>query len=349
MRNIPRGVCRGARTAARAVVLLAFCVATLTGCEQSPQSSGEATEDASQPVVKTTVKGPVTMTVSADKGELSLADRLHVTVEVTAEENVDVEMPAFGERFSEFSIRDFRDTSAEPIEGGRRWTQEYELDVFLSGDYTVPELTAMFTDRRDADDVIESGVTSEEFTVTVKSLMEGEFDPTEFADIRGPVELPMERSRVWMWWVSGGLATVALAVLAVSMLMRRLRRPAPEVIISAHEWAFERLQALIDEQLVEKGQVHEFYFRLSMIVREYIERRFGLSAAEWTTEEFLVYVQRDPRLPADYRTMLGEFLLACDMVKFALYEPEAAEIERAFNAARDFVDQTADRQERQAA
>jgi len=26
-------------------------------------------------------------------------------------------------------------------------------------------------------------ITSEEFTVTVKSLMEGEFDPTEFADM----------------------------------------------------------------------------------------------------------------------------------------------------------------------
>ena len=94
--------------------------------------------------------------------------------------------------------------------------------------------------------------------------------------------------------------------------------------------------------MIEKGLVTEFYFRLSMIVRVYIERRFDLMAPEWTTQEFLVQTQRSDVLPFEHRSTLGGFLEACDMVKFALHEPPEVEITIAFATAREFVDQTVD-------
>ncbi len=333
----------------RSFVAVLVAMALVGGC--APEAGAPDEEvDATGPVVKTAERGPVVMTVTVDKGEITLAERLRLTVVVTAEEGVDIEMPRFGDRMTDFAIRDFREASAEPFEGGRRWTQEYDLDVFLSGDYTIPEMTAMFVDARGGEDErIEAGVTTDEFMVTVTSLMEGEFDPTAYRDIKGPVELPRDRTWAWAWWVGGGIAGTAAFVLLIVWLVRRSRRAAPEIVIPAHEWAFDQLQALIEEQLVENGMVHEFYFRLSMIVREYIERRFDLTAAEWTTEEFLVEVQRSLKLPVEYRGMLGNFLIACDRVKFAMHEPRATEIEQAFNAARDFVEESADRGSRQVA
>ncbi len=328
---------------------LLACPLWLHGCdEQAVTPEAESAE--AGPAFRAAERGPVKMTVKVDKGEITLAERLKLMVEVVAEEGVEVEMPRFGERLTDFSIRDYREYPAEAFEGGRRWRQEYDLDVFLSGEYTVPEMTAMFTDARGgADSIIEAGVTTDEFTVTVKSLMAGEFDPTAFRDVKGPVELPVTRTWAWAWWTGGTLGAVAFLVLVIIWLVRRARRPAPEIVVPAHEWAFDQLQALIDEQLVERGMIHEFYFRLSMIIREYTERRFGLMAPEWTTEEFLVEVQRSLKLPVEYRGMLGDFLTACDMVKFALYEPAADEIERALNASRDFIDQSADRSSRRGA
>ena len=245
---------------------------------------------------------------------------------------------------TEFAIRDFRDFPAEPFDGGRRWRQVYDLDIFLSGTYAVPGLTAQFTDRRKGeDDPIEGQLVSEGFEVTVASLLEGEFDPRAYNDIKGPVDLPVDRTWAWAWWTGGGLAGAALVTAAIIWFVRwRRRRSAVEIVIPPHEWAFDQLQALIEEQLVENGRINEFYFRLSMIVRRYIELRYGMTAPEWTTEEFLVNVQRSDALSPEHRAMLGGFLQACDMVKFALYEPETSEIERAFNLARDFVSQTAD-------
>lgn len=322
--------------------LVGLCALILSGCTERAQQSGDD-QGGAGPIVETAECGPVKMRVSVDKGEITLAERLALTIEVTAQAGVDVEMPPFGDQLGEFGIRDFRDEVAVPVEGGRRWRQVYDLDIFVSGEYTIPGMTARFVDRRKGDEnVVEGEISTEPFAVTVTSLMEGTFDPTQFRDVKGPVRLPVSRAAMWMWWLGGGLGGLTIVVLLVAWLIRRARRPAPEIIIPPHEWAFDELQRLIDDQLVEQGLVHEFYSRLSMIVRRYIEKRFGLTAPELTTEEFLVEVQRDTRLPFDHRGSLGGFLQACDMVKFARYEPQTAEIERAFNLARGFVTETAE-------
>lgn len=320
--------------------LLAVWIGGVAGCKDDGKSGAESKEI--EPIVKSAERGPVKMTVTADKSEITIAERLTLTIEVVAAEGVDVTMPEFGQELTQFVIRDFRDFPAEPFDGGRRWRQVYDLDVFLSGTYAVPGLTAQFIDRRKGHDaVIEGRLSTEGFEVTVASLLEGEFDPRAYNDIKGPVELPVDRTWAWAWWTGGGLAGAALMTAAIIWFMRRRRRAkAVEIVIPPHEWAFDQLQALIDEQLVENGRINEFYFRLSMIVRRYIELRYGMTAPEWTTEEFLVNVQRSDALSPEHRGMLGEFLQACDMVKFALYVPANSEIEQAFNAARDFVSQT---------
>jgi hypothetical protein len=89
--------------------------------------------------------------------------------------------------------------------------------------------------------------------------------------------------------------------------------------------------------------MHEYYFRLADIVRGYIERRFGLLAPERTTEEFLREARQDRSLTAEQKDMLGRFLRAADLVKFALHRPEPAEAASALAAARRFVTETAPR------
>ncbi len=323
--------------------LALICMAgalTLSACTQ--KKATDEPDTSIEPIVKTAERGPVTMIITADRSEITIADRLNLTIEVLAEDGVDVEMPEFGQQLEAFAIRNYTTESRVPVGGKYRWRQEYELDIFLSGSYAVPALTTRFVDRRKGeDDVVESSVTTDSFEVTVTPLMEGEFDPTVFRDVKGPVELSISRTWTWLGWAAGGLAAAVVLFFLALWLIRRARRPVPEIIIPPHEWAFEQLQRLADEQLVEQGQVHEFYYRLSMIVRVYIERRFNLRAPEQTTEEFLVEVRRNSLLATRYRDMLGQFLAACDMVKYALYEPQVEEIEQAFNAARDFVDQTA--------
>ncbi len=339
--------------------MLAACLCVvLAGCGESTPDISANGENEVHPIVKTADLGPVKMTVTADKNRITIAERIGLTIEVFAEDGVDVEIADPGDQLNEFQIRDFTSHPAEPVEGGRRWTQTYDLDIFLSGEYSIPEIEARFIDHREEDsgqpvgpavepvDRLESRshtregtIRTEPFTIEVTSLLEGEFDPTQFRDIKGPVELPTDARHRWLVWGVGAAAVVTVAVIWI-ILRRRKAGPEKRIVVVPHEWAFDQLRLLVDERLVEQGQIHEFYFRLSHIVRVYIELRFGLMAPERTTEEFLVEVHRSDTLRTDHQALLGDFLRSCDMVKFAKYDPTAAEIELAFDSARDFIEQT---------
>ena len=118
---------------------------TSTGCRKSDAPPAESQP---KPIEQTVERGPVKMTVRTDKDRITIAEKLELSIEVTAAEGVDVEMPEFGDKLDEFQIRDFRDEPDIPTGQGRQWRQEYVLDIFLSGDYHIPPITARFTDRR---------------------------------------------------------------------------------------------------------------------------------------------------------------------------------------------------------
>jgi len=333
----PEAPARGLLSVAALLLLAVLPI----GCARSG-SPTTAPADKVAPVEQKADRGPVVMLVRAEKGKITIAEKLNLSIEVTAADGVDVEMPAFGDKLDEFQIRDFKDRRDIPTGHGRQWRQDYILDILVSGEYAIPAITVKFTDHRDTNNVIKGEVTTSPLTIQVMSLLTGEFDPKAFNDIKGTVDLPTPKKRLWPWITAGAVA-VALVVMIILLRRRRRLRGAVERVIPAHEWARGELKHLKDEHLVELGQVHTFYFRLTGIVRQYIERRFRIMAAEQTTDEFLAAARDHVALGGPYRSLLAEFLQAGDMVKFARYQPEPAEIDRAFDAAQDFVEQTAER------
>jgi len=326
-------------------VIVGLACAPLGGCRTKEADTPQA--EAVLPVEKQVERGPVTLTVRADKPRITIAEKLELVIEVQAADGVDVKMPSFGEKLSEFEIRDFRERAAVPrsvkTDGGttpvRVWTQEYVLESFLSGELEVPGFTVKFEDRRDPGKPVEGEIATDPFKIEVTSLLAGQFDPAKFKDIKGTVELPADRTRAWWRWTAAAAGVVALAAI-VWLLRRRRRKAAEPTPLPPHEWAFFALQRLEEDRLVETGRVQEFYFRLSGIVREYIERRFGLMAPERTTPEFLAEVRSASELNTKHKLLLGEFLQAADMVKFARYDPAPSEVQSALTTARVFVDET---------
>ncbi len=332
-------------------VLLA---AALAGCESA--KSPASPDAAGQPVVRTADRGPITLTVTVADSEISIAQRVALTVTVEAEPGIEVHLPQFGDALNEFAIRDFHEDPVTTNDAGRRvYTQRYDLDIFLSGEYTIPAMTVQYADRRDepqagapdaaphvepdAETPPTGQLRTEPITVKVQSLLEGEFDPQNFRDVKDPVAVAADHD--WRSIAEIGALVGGVAGVIVALLLWLRRRQAPvEVVVPPYEWVMTQLRELADARLIETGQVTAFYYRLSEIARGYIERRFGLMAPERTTEEFLDEMRTANVLPIEYQTPLMEFLEACDLVKYARHEPTTAEIEQVFNTARDFVERT---------
>jgi hypothetical protein len=143
-----------------------------------------------------------------------------------------------------------------------------------------------------------------------------------------------------LWWLA--VIPAGLAVAAAFLLLRRKARDAALTIavLPAHEWARRQIAALIGDDLIGKGQVQGFYYRISAIVRGYIERRYGVCAPEMTTEEFLAATAGDFRFAAGPATELQAFMAACDLVKYARHRPASGEWNDLLRTAAEFVERT---------
>ena len=156
-------------------------------------------------------------------------------------------------------------------------------------------------------------------------------------DIKGPLSLSSRLNII--------LLTVILAFLAILawLFIYLSRRKKPPVIIPkspAHEIAYEQLKQLKAKDLIRQRRIKEYYSEVSDIVRHYLENRFLWKAPEMTTEEFLFYVRDYGALINEHKILLKEFLLACDLVKFAKYVPPVEEMDAIFLSAKKLVDET---------
>ena len=324
-----------------------FLLLGLCACAGSDAPADRAGPGGGEAVETTAERGPVRFTVRAAPRALSVGEKLTLTLEVEAADGVEIRMPRPDSSLGPFEIRQAYTPPDVPEGDMRRRTHHYILDTFASGELEIPPLQVGYTDRRaqapQNEQPIEGELTSEPLLVTVSSVLAGDEQDTDYRDIKEAVDVPIARDWPAYWpLAAAGVVIICGAVLLVVWLARRRRVHAAQPrIIPAHVWALTQLDLLAREELIEQGRFHAFYFRLSDIVRQYIERRFGIMAPERTTEEFLREARRDPSLSDEHKELLRGFLRAADMVKFALHEPSIDESRTAFGAAGGFIRQTA--------
>jgi len=178
----------------------------------------------------------------------------------------------------------------------------------------------------------------DEVKLQIKSFMAGDLPAIRIHDISPPVDLP-QGDAFWLG-LAGGLAVLGLAGGASYWHYRRIAPRANGRPLSADELALQKLDELLAEGVLEKGDTREFYQRVTDVLRRYFEGRFGLRAPEWTTREFLAAVRLDLRLDPRQRQFLEEFFVHCDLVKFAEHQPTPEDIRNIFECCKLFIEET---------
>jgi hypothetical protein len=312
-------------------------------------------------ISRTAKSGPVEVTLHVAPATVDLSQRAIVEVGVVAEKGATIIEPEYhralteGDHQFEYRVVHSEKKPPEPTADGKlRWYYRYDMEFFLPGEYELPPAEVSFVDLQSAqgDAVQESDaeVLPEPQTlktgpvkVVVRAPEGAPLSPEQLRSI--PVLDPVDLPRKWQrsWWAVAVLPLVALA--AVVVIARWLRRRGAEMVVQipAHEWAKQQLAALLAEDLLARGYAQKFYYRISGIVRGYIERRFAVSAPEMTTEEFFVAAASDGRFGRTMTDELQRFLTACDLVKYALHEPQREESDAAVKAAGEFVERTQER------
>jgi len=157
------------------------------------------------------------------------------------------------------------------------------------------------------------------------------FIAQEFHDISPPVDYSL--LPVWVVFVAAFIALAILGFVAW-LVIRWLRRPKPEK--GARARALELLQRARAE--ITSASPYQFSIRISDILRQYVVEQYQLPITRQTSSEFLETIANSSTFSVDDRSLLGDFLERCDLIKFARYEATTADSELLLAEATRFVE-----------
>ena len=135
-------------------------------------------------------------------------------------------------------------------------------------------------------------------------------------------------------WVALGVFGLVSLVLGLLFAVRYVARRVKEHRMSPIERAWVELDRLLKKGLPGRGRYKDFYVELTMVVRRYVQRKYGIKAPHLTTEEFLREFKDERR---ETRDELRKFLESADMVKFAGVEATPEMADEATDSARGYL------------
>jgi hypothetical protein len=156
----------------------------------------------------------------------------------------------------------------------------------------------------------------------------------ELRGIKPPLSLP----DYWFWlWVGVGLL---LAAVLLVWWWRRRRQTKTEPSAAPAIAPADRARRRIEAASRWLSDPERFCVEVSAAIRCYFEEQFHYHAPERTTEEFLAELSGATVLAPEQCDSLKEFLVRCDLVKFARYEPMETELHGLLKSAIKLVNST---------
>lgn len=152
----------------------------------------------------------------------------------------------------------------------------------------------------------------------------------ELHDISPPVDYSL--IPVWAIFAAAFVALSLLGLIAWA-IVNRMRRAKPEQ--SPRQRALALLRR-VQEQIRETSP-YEFSIRVSDVLRRYVTEQFHLPVTRQTSVEFLEALTRTTSFSEDEKTLLGDFLNRCDLIKFARYDATVNDSELLLEEATRFV------------
>jgi len=269
-----------------------------------------------------------TLKATVDKQKILIGEPIHLMLEATVSGNVPLTWPNL-DSLPHFEFIEKGNVDSTQSSDGRSYRQYLTVTSFDSGAYAIPRLA--FTEGN-----------KKYFTDSIRvEIGYTKIDPAkDYHDIKEIIEVPNPYAR-WIVWIVAAVALISLVIVIWLIRKKKLLKQRTAVAqtprLSPYEEALSELKELEQAHLPEKGSVKVYYTRLGEIFRVYLLRRLKISSLAETSEELIRELRRLP-LPAEQFSALAETLRMSDFVKFAKYEPQAADNEQHFRVIRSSVE-----------
>jgi hypothetical protein len=282
-------------------------------------------------------KSEAKVLISADSLHRQIGQQVVLTIKVQAPASQKVSWPNVPDTLGQVEVlkRSAVDTTRGSEKNMKSYSQKLTVTSFDTGTIIFPKLPFRTGSGNDTTIIFSDSVQMQYASVpvdTTKSIKE----------IKGIMAAPLTVGEI-MPWVLGVMIFGAVAIIVYTFYLHKkskkpliVFKPKPE--IPAHILALEALNHLKDEAIWKRGRFKEYYTGLTDILRNYMEKRYGVMAQEMTSDEILEALegQTNDGLMSRLRNLFS----TADLVKFAKGIPETHEIEVNLDVAYDFVENT---------
>jgi len=273
------------------------------------------------------------------KDSMMIGDQVIYTLRVEASDRVEFRMPVLYDTLGRhLELLSPPESDTLRSDGRMTVTQSYLMTGFEPGMQMIPAQNVLYAVGNSVD-------TARSMPLMIQ-VIEPVVDTTQqIKPIKPPLNTPLTL-REMLPWLAMGLGGILVTTLVVMLVRRHLQRKRyPEEFLArnlepAHVIAFRELDKLKEQKIWEKGEVKQFYTRLTEITRTYIERQYGIPAMESTTEEILRDFRRSNPEDMLLDEILKELLELADLVKFAKEDPLPVNNQTNLNNAYIFVQKT---------
>ncbi|MEI8226616.1 MAG: hypothetical protein WCG82_11910 [Bacteroidota bacterium] len=289
-------------------------------------------------IISSSAGQEVNVTSSFDTSGIYIGDQLNFTITVDKPSGLNLRLPFFKDTLCkniEIVSGPVIDSSAS--QGGRiKIIGKYLVTSFDSGLYQIPPVFAEMKNENSLKRFYSDYARLEVMRVKIAPA-----DTTaKIYDIIKPYGAPVTLGEILPWFLLA--AILGILIWATIKFIPKLKKSKTgvEIVIDpdpAHVIAFRELEKLREEQLWQKGEIKNYYTRLTEILRQYLENRFRVYSLELTTAETLAALVKTGFKKDGTYNQLKTILTGADLVKFAKYNPEPSENESHFQNSWDFV------------
>lgn len=248
-----------------------------------------------------------------DSLKIHVGSQANLTLKTTVGKDAKVVFPD-DQLFGRLEVLESYPVDTIAVDDRIQLIKKYGLTQFDSGRYAIPPLSIIIDNKNYKTDPFYLDVVNVKVDTTKQKMY----------DIK---PIASQGSGGNFWWYIAVFSIFALIGFVIYWdIKRRRNKEKPQIPVTPIERATGALKRLDHKQLLQKGEVKEYYSELSRIVRAYIEEVTEAPAMESTTAEILQNIKiaaTRKRMQPDEATYhdLEKVLRNADMAKFALMRP----------------------------
>lgn len=227
-------------------------------------------------------------------------------------------------------IGEFQDTL---ISFGKEftWQGSYTITAWDSANVTIPATTIRVNDS-----VLNLNAIN--LFIKTPKIKEGKglYDIKEkFEEVPSSTSLFFQK--YWVWIIIGLLLIVGL-ILYFKFRKKKVQS-TPEISLSLKEATLQEMDNLFAKRLWEQEGLKEYYFQLSLILRNYLGKRYTLSLMDKTSYQ-IELILGQLNVHQDLQREINWMLNQADLVKFAKSSPDISEVMQSIQRAKEIVTKT---------